>query len=134
MLENACQNSATEAYNLALGKCENVAENEQDACEATAKTDRELALNECSDQFDARQEVCKELGGGPYLPDGIKPFRFVSDLTGNTYFPLTPATYRYKSFAPDGTVTEKDKVKVTGKTREILGVTCRTVRDIVTRP
>ena len=132
--QNACQNSATEAYNLALGKCENVAENKQDACEAKAKADRSLALNECRDQFDARQEVCKELGGGPYLPNGIKPFHFVSELTGNTYFPLTPATYRYKSFAPDGTVTEKDKVKVTGDTRTILGVTCRTVRDIVTDP
>lgn len=28
----ACKKSAIEAYNLALGKCENVAENEENAC------------------------------------------------------------------------------------------------------
>jgi len=138
LAQTACQNSATEAYNLALGKCENVAENKQNACEATARADLNLALHDCKDQFDARQEICKELGGGPYLPNGIKPFHFASELTGNTYFPLTPATYQYTSFAPDGTVTEKDEVKVTGDTRTILvgviGVNCRSVRDIVRDP
>jgi hypothetical protein len=132
--KEACYNSANEEYNLALGKCENVAENNQDDCEANAKEDLNLAVDECNNQFDARQEVCKELGGGPYLPNGIKPFRFVSRLTGNTYFPLTPATYTYMSYAPNGKVTEKDIVKVTNQTRQILGVTCRVVRDIVTDP
>lgn len=100
----------------------------------TAKTDLNVARTECRDQFAARQEVCKELGGGPYLPNGITPFGFVSELTGNTYFPLTPATYLYTSFAPDGTIIEYDEVKVTADTRTILGVICRAVRDIVTDP
>jgi hypothetical protein len=34
----------------------------------------------------------------------------------------------------DGTFTEKDVVTVTKQTRQILGVTCRVVRDIVTDP
>jgi hypothetical protein len=132
--KKACYNSANEAYNLALGKCENIAENEQDDCEATAKEDLTLALEECNNQFDARQEVCKELGGGPYDPN-IRIQDFVrNNLRGNMYFPLTPATYTYMSYAPDGKVTEKDVVKVTNKTRQILGVTCRVVRDIVTDP
>jgi hypothetical protein len=134
--KKACQNSAIEAYNLALGKCENVAENKEDACEAKAKADLKLALNECKDQFEARQEVCKELGGGPYLPNGIKRFHFVSELTGNTYFPLTPATYKYESFDETdlNNVIERDTVEVTKGTRTILGVTCRVVRDIVRDP
>ena len=128
--QKACYNSANEAYNLALGKCENIAENKQDACEAKANADKQSALAECREQFAARQEVCKELGGGPYDPT-IKASDFRSNPTGNTYFPLTPATYTFKSYAPDGTVTEKNIVKVTSLTRKILGVTCRVVRDTV---
>ena len=131
--KKACFNSAYEAYNLALGKCENAAENKQNDCEPKAKEDLNLGLEECKNQFDARQEVCQELGGGPYDPN-IRIQDFVKDLWGNTYSPLTPATYTYMSYAPDGTVTEKDIVKVTNKTREILGVTCRVVRDIVKDP
>lgn len=44
---------------------------------------------------------------------------------------MTAATYTYKSYAPDGTVIEKDVVKVTGQTRKVLGITCRVVRDTV---
>jgi hypothetical protein len=131
--KKACDNSANEANNLALGKCKNVSKDNQADCQAAAKQDLKLALDECKSQFDARQEVCKELGGGPYDPNtGTQ--NFVSNLSGNTYFPLTPATYTYKSYAPNGTVIEKDIVKVTNQTRPILGVTCRVVRDIVTDP
>ena len=129
----ACYDSAHEANNLALGKCKNVAKNNQADCRATARQDLRLAIQECNNQFDARQEVCKELGGGLYDPNiGIQ--NFVPNPSGNTYFPLTPATYTYTSYAPNGTVTEKGIVTVTDQTRQILGVTCRVVRDIVKDP
>jgi hypothetical protein len=99
-----------------------------------AKADKQSALEDCKAQFDARQEICKELGGGPYLAGGIDPLQFSSDPEGNDYFPLSEATYRYKSFDQNGNVIEKDKVKVTGGTRTIIGVTCRAVRDTVTDP
>jgi hypothetical protein len=131
--QKACYNSATEAYNLALGKCENVAEGEQAGCEAAARKELADSRAVCDEQFSARQKVCVELGGGPYLPNGITPFVFVDPTTGNNYFPLSPATYEYQSYQA-GVVVERGKVEVTDGTREIAGVTCRVVRDIVTDP
>lgn len=129
----ACKNSATEAYNLTLGKCENDAENQQDNCEVAAKEELNASLEECKEQFDARLEVCDAVGLGPYLPKGIKPFKFVSKdkLIGNLFFPLTPATYTFKSFDSAGDVVENSVFKVTTATRKILGVTCRAVQDTV---
>ena len=128
----ACQFAAKEDYNLALGKCENVSERKQDKCEADAKKEFYSALEECDEQFEARQDVCEEIGPEPYLPRGIKSFRFIDAPDGNNYFPLplTPTTYRYKSY-DDDEITETIVVKVTNATREILGVTCRVVQDTV---
>jgi hypothetical protein len=70
LAQNACNSSAQEVYQLALGKCENTAEKKQDSCEADAKAELESSLQECKDQFDARQEVCDQIGPGPYLPTG----------------------------------------------------------------
>jgi hypothetical protein len=115
-----------------LGKCENNAENQQDNCEVAAKEELNASLEECKEQFDARLEVCDAVGPGPYLPNGIKPFKFVSkELIGNLFFPLTPATYTFKSFDSAGGVVENSVVKVTKGTRKILGVTCRAVQDTV---
>ena len=130
--KKACYNSANEGYNLALGKCENVAENQEDKCEAKAWKEFQSSLEECNEQFAARQEVCDEVGPGPYLPRGIKPFTFVSNPNGNKYFPLKPGTtYTYKSFDSEGEITETDVVQVKKETRSILGVTCRVVQDTV---
>ena len=129
--QKACHNSATEAYNLALGKCENVAPGDKAACTAKALDDKKSALTLCQQQYSARQNVCSLLGGGPYNPN-LDSSLFVSNPTGNTYFPLADAIYKYKTFAEDGTVTEKDVVKVTRGTRRILEITARVVRDTVT--
>ena len=132
--KTACYNAENEVYQLALGKCENELEGKQDSCESDANADLELALLECDDQFAARQAICKEVGPGPYLPRGIKPFKFITDrasLTGNDYFPLIPATYTYKSFNKTHEITETDVVKVTNETRKILDALCRVVQDTV---
>ncbi len=135
LAKKACYNAADEVYNLALGKCENLPENEQDACEAAAKQERADSQAECVDQYQARQEVCTELGGGPYNPN-IDPKLFVLEPgkgIQNPYFPLTKKTYTYRSYPPEGgTAIEKDVVKVTSEIRSIKGVNCVVVRDIVT--
>jgi hypothetical protein len=128
----ACYNSAKEVYNLALGKCENVAEGKEDVCEADAMEEFKSSLEECNEQFAARQEVCDEVGPGPYLPRGIRPFTFVSVPDGNDYFPLKPGTTStYKSFDSKSEITETIVVQVKYKTRPILGVACRVVQDTV---
>jgi hypothetical protein len=136
--KKACYNAANEVYQLALGKCENELESKQDSCEATARDDFDTSNLECSDQFVARQEICKEVGSGPYLPRGIKPFTFVSSdfnnllLIGNLYYPLTKATLTYKSYKPGNSkAIETDFVQVTDKTRKIIGALCRVVQDTV---
>ena len=133
--KTACYKAAEEVYNLALGKCENLPERKQDACEAVAKQERADSQAECVDQYQARQEVCAELGGGPYNPN-IGPRKFAedpADATQNEYFPLTKKTYTYQSYPPGGgDAIEKDAVAVTDKIREISGVNCIVVRDIVT--
>jgi hypothetical protein len=134
LAQTACYKAAAEAYNLALGTCENRPEGEQSTCEREATHEQAHARGECDDQYQARQDVCEELGGGPYNPP-IVPGNFVDP--GNSpqhpYFPLHPRTYTYKSFLNGtGKAIEQDVVQVTNKTQDILGISCRVVRDIVT--
>jgi hypothetical protein len=126
----ACRNAANEAFWLAIGKCDNISDpDEKKGCIQDAQDEAKSDSTLCNKQFYAREEVCAELGGGAYDPD-IDPGKFVNDpkkLLGNTYFPLIPGTtLTYESDV------EKIVVKVTKETKEILGITCRVVRDTVT--
>jgi hypothetical protein len=65
----------------------------------------------------------------PYNPH-IEPASFVASVN-NPYFPLTPGmTYVYEGNR-DG-VPRRAEVTVTNETKQILGVTCVVVRDVVT--
>ena len=128
----ACKLAAQEEYTLALGRCRNVAKNEQEDCKAEAKEEFGFALEECPEQFDARQEVCDTIGPDPYLPEGINPAEFEAVPGGNKYFPLAPGTiYTYKHYDEDEIVVETIVVAVKDETRQIEGVTCWTVQDTV---
>jgi len=130
--QTACQNAANEVYQLALGKCENERESNQDSCESDAKAELDSSLKDCQDQYDARQAVCEEVGQGPYLPTGIAPFKPFSLPDDKGYFPLKVGTkYTYKSYDTKGNIIETDVVQVTNKTRTLLGVKCRAVQDTV---
>jgi len=135
--KTACYNAAKEVYNLTLGKCENLPEDQQNDCETNAREERDASNKICNDQFAARQQVCVALGGGPYNPD-TNPANFVKyrdQIIGNTYYPLKPATYTYftyESVGKNAAKIEQDVVKITRSTREIQGVTCVVVSDIVT--
>jgi hypothetical protein len=64
----------------------------------------------------------------PYAPS-IQPAHFVGTVD-NPYFPLEPGTtYRYRG-TTEGEV-EKDVVTVLEKTKEVMGVTCTVVKDVV---
>jgi hypothetical protein len=67
---------------------------------------------------------------GAYSPS-IDPANFVSTID-NRYFPLKPGTtFLYKGVHENGKTPQTDKEIVTGKTKQILGVKCIVVRDIV---
>jgi hypothetical protein len=126
----ACRAGARGDYWLAIGNCENLADPaEKKACKREALSALKDALSECKDQFDARQEVCQALGGEAYDPV-IDPANFVA-VIDNPLNPLIPGTtFIYEG--PGDTGFEHDEVTVTDKTREILGVTCVEVHDVVT--
>jgi hypothetical protein len=67
---------------------------------------------------------------GTYSPK-IDPSNFVTTID-NRWFPLKPGTgFHYKGVAEDGKTPQTDDMVVTHQTKEILGVTCTVVRDIV---
>jgi hypothetical protein len=67
---------------------------------------------------------------GPYHPS-IDPANFVKKID-NRYFPLIPGTaFHYKGVHENGKTPQADDEFVTHKTKQILGVTCTVIRDVV---
>jgi hypothetical protein len=64
----------------------------------------------------------------PYTPT-IDPANFVS-VIDNPYFPLTPGTALYYEGESDGEA-QTEVMTVLAETREVMGVTCVVVRDVV---
>lgn len=117
---------------IGAGKCENEsARDDRRGCVADARASLREATKECREQRDARSELCDELGQAPYDPP-FKPDNFVAwddiDTSGlwNPWMPLIPGrTLVYES--ADETV----EVTVTRDTKDVDGVECRVVRDVV---
>lgn len=128
-VQRACWAEAQSDYQLALGKCANIADaTERKACEAQAAADFKDAMRTCKEQFDARQAACERLGPAPYDPV-INPANFVSKID-NPHFPLKPGTtFIYEGRTAAG--FEHDEFAVTHNTKVILGVTCVEVQDTV---
>src|SRR5215813_3256614 len=125
----ACRTKALSDSQLALGKCDNIANAaRRKTCEQQAAADFKDAQRTCGDQNDARLAVCQRLGGAAYDPV-IKPENFVAEVN-NPYFPLKPGTtFIYET--SDG--HQRDEFFVTHHTKVILGVPCIEVRDTVTQ-
>jgi hypothetical protein len=67
---------------------------------------------------------------GSYSPS-IDPADFVSAID-NRYFPLKPGThFRYQGVAENGKTPQTDDMVVTDRRKQILGVSCTVVSDIV---
>ena len=127
---HACDNQARDAFWTAIGICANTSDpGGRDACRRAAKRDERDTAQGCGEQFDAREKLCDAIGQAAYAPS-IDPGRFVSPATmaakPNPLFPLVPGTIWTYLSGP-----ETDTVTVTPETREILGVTCVVVHDVV---
>ncbi len=128
----ACQHEVRDDYWIAIGNCNNLSDPDARAeCEQEAKDALSEGKGECGEQKDARLELCQVLGEAPYDPE-IDPAMFVdpadigNGVAANPYFPLIRG--RIWIYEND---TETVTVTVTDETREILGVTCAVVHDVV---
>lgn len=113
----------------ALGSAENIAEDDdrtEAVTEAFVAFGEELDL--IAEQYDRRMGLCARLGGGRYAPE-IDPADFVG-VVDNPLLPFLPgATRTYEKDLGNGDV-ERIEITVLTDTREIMGVTCTTVRDV----
>ncbi len=126
---SSCRTGADSDSQLALGKCDNIADAAQrKACQQQAAADLKDARQKCTDRNTARQAVCDRLGRAAYDPV-INPANFVA-VINNPYFPLTPGTtFIYEGQTAAG--LEHVEFFVTHNTKVILGVTCVEVHDTV---
>lgn len=127
--ERACIADAIEGYWWTRSNCLNLPMAQRAQCMIDGLFEFGDRIEECRDQRDARLDLCQLLGGGIYHPI-IDPNNFVSSID-NPYLPLTPGTtFVYEKNTADG--LERIHFTVTHETKEILGVTCVVVHDIVT--
>ncbi len=122
-----CLNEAEDDRWIAVGNCLNASD---PACFADANEEALESQAFCNEQFDARLEVCAALGEAKYdpMPDPanfVDPADIGSAVAANPYLPLIPGS----SWVYEG--EETVTVTVTGDIKEILGVPCAVVRDVV---
>jgi len=135
----ACMHETTADYWTARAKCYyNLSD--KDACEeclAEAKDSFKEAKDECKDQLEARIDVCDAIGEAPYDPP-IDPANFVDPeeigktVAPNPFFPLVQGYKWVYQTKEDEEVTETTTDEVLTETKEIMGVKCAIVHDVVT--
>lgn len=147
-MAKSCSAERKEELHATLARCKSVSDKEERAgCNADARAEYREAGGVCRDQSDAREDVCSDLGEDRYDdplvdesiafidPDGIgepgidnNPY--VNLETGHTH------VLRSEEYDPeeDETSIELIVVHATDEIREIQGVPCRVVVDVVVEP
>lgn len=138
IMHKACRNDVRDDYLTTAANCINISSRpERKACFREARAVRAEERASCKDVEEAREEACEILGEDRYDPDPlldpgiefIHPDQ-VPDIYAVNPFVSVVAGYTYVLKAgEDG--EEIVVVHVTEDTREILGVECRVVVDIV---
>lgn len=157
---NSCLNETREEYWASLARCANVEDlDERVECVEDTKAERMESREECEDQLDARDEVCMLLGERRYEdplldenivfvdPDDVGPGGmysanpFVSVVAGHTAVLRSEETVITEPDEEEGEPGGEEKteveivvVHVTDEVREIQGVPCRVVLDVVLEP
>lgn len=128
----ACRSEASDDFWNTAGRCLNTAElADRQECLEEAGVARHEAQQECDEQLEARLQLCQALGEAPYDPefepaDFVDPLEIGGSVAPNPLFPLVPGS-RWVYQGGGETVT----VEVVGEVKEILGVPCTVVRDVV---
>lgn len=130
----SCKLEKTSDAWLERGKCNNITDaTRRDRCETQAIEAIEEGEDECDAQYEERLALCKVLGEEPYQPKFdpklfVKPGDIGNGVQPNPFFPLVPGrTYIYQGGGE--TIT----YAVTRETREILGVPCAVIHDVVSK-
>jgi len=131
-LLRACQHEVEDDFWIAIAICENLSDpGAREKCKEEAAVAHQEAKMFCGQQHEARLKLCQSLGETPYDPM-IDPALFVDPaeigktVAPNQYFPLIRGrTWIYQK------KTETITVTVLEETREILGVTCAVIHDVV---
>ena len=134
-MSRSCRLETGEEYNVTIANCRQFATRaERIACRAVAREERAEAHETCGDQYEARIEACDLLGENRYSDplenpaiDFIDPNDIgAGGLPNNPYVILQSGhTHVLKS------EEEIVVVHATEDTRDILGVSCRVIVDIV---
>jgi hypothetical protein len=135
-----CRHEARQELWITKGGCANlVDESARLNCIERARADFGEHFALCRDQYDARLEACDEIGEAAYDPV-LDPDQFVdfaavitgASFTPNPYFSLIPGTrWTYKVIDAGGNQLEHIQVDVLAETREIMGISCIVVHDLV---
>ncbi len=128
----SCRFEINEEFFATKAKCINLGDaDEREECLGGAKETHREDRKVCGEQREARKEVCELLGENRYDPEGLLDSdNFVKNPDGsNPYFSLEPG-HTYVARAGED-FEETIVVTVTDKVREVLGVNCRIVVDVV---
>ncbi|MDH5454608.1 MAG: hypothetical protein OEY37_00970 [Gammaproteobacteria bacterium] len=135
-LYHACKYDVRDNYYETLANCQNLASlGERKACYRDADAERQDERAFCGDVKEARTEACEVLNEDRYdtdpllTNDFIHPDQVPDEFAPNPYVSVAAGhTYVLRAGEEGG---ETVVVHVTDDTREILGVSCRVVVDIV---
>lgn len=128
----SCRNEIKEEYFATTAKCINFGDPiERAECFELAVEALHEDKEGCSDQREARNQVCELLAEDRYDPEAfLHNDNFVEEPDGtNPYFSLAPG-HTYVARAGED-FEETIVVTVTNELRDVLGVNCRLVVDIV---
>lgn len=114
---------------IAIATCSNLTDPaERTECLHEARAEFIESMELAQEKYEARLDLCEKLGGGAYDPV-IDPTYFVDEID-NPYLPYpVGAEWVYEAETDEG--RETIVVTVLEETREILGVECVSVRDVV---
>ena len=126
---SACRFEAQDDYYTARAICYETSSVDRFGCLVEARWEYSATGRECRDQFYARLKVCRLVGLGPYDPDW-EPENFETDFnqpsSPNPWYPLIPGTlWVFESEDETTTITVEDA------TKDVEGVDCIVVRDVV---
>jgi len=130
----SCRFEIDEEYFATTAKCLNQVDPDEPSRRECQKRARETYLEDskgCRDQREARKDICELLGEDRYGPEGLLDSEnFVAEPDdSNPFFSLKPG-HTYVAIAGED-YEETIVVTVTDEVREVLGVNCRLVVDIV---
>lgn len=137
----ACFADGQDDYLVHRADCAYVTSSEnQRTCRADARSERREKTEECSAVYEARQELCDLVGQARYdiefePDDFVDPEDIGVDVAPNPYWPLTAGhTHVIVSESTDDEgefVKEVVMVTATDEVREVGGIPCRVIRDLV---